>query len=39
MGHALVDDSATAPHIDLPARPNADDLSGADDVGIGTPVP
>jgi hypothetical protein len=38
LGHALVDDSATAPKIDLPLRPNADDLSGSD-VAIATPVP
>jgi hypothetical protein len=39
LGHALVDDSATAPSIDLPLRPNADDLSGSDDVAIATPAP
>jgi hypothetical protein len=39
LGHALFDDSATAPHIDLPLQPTAGDLAGPGDAIIPTPEP
>ena len=39
LGHALFDDSATAPRIDLPVRPTTGDLAGPGDAPIPTPEP
>jgi hypothetical protein len=39
LGHALVDDSATAPQIDLPVRPTAGDLAGPAGAVMPTPEP
>jgi hypothetical protein len=37
LGHALFDDSASAPQIDLPVRPTTGDLAGPADAVIPTP--
>jgi hypothetical protein len=37
LGHALFNDSATAPHIDPPVSPTAGDLAGP--VGAAIPTP
>ena len=39
LGHALFDDSATAPQIDLPVSPTAGDLAGPAGAVIPTPEP
>jgi hypothetical protein len=39
LGHALFDDSATAPRIDLPTSPTAGDLAGPVGAAIPTPEP
>jgi hypothetical protein len=39
LGHALFDDTSTAPHIDLPLQPTAGDLAGPVDAIIPTPEP
>lgn len=39
LGHALFDDSATAPKIDLPVSPTAGDLAGPKFAPIPTPEP
>ena len=39
LGHALFDDTPTAPRIDLPASPTAGDLAGPTGAVIPTPEP
>jgi hypothetical protein len=39
LGHAIVDDSASYPKIDLPVSPTAGDLAGPGDAPLPTPEP
>jgi hypothetical protein len=39
LGHAIVDDSASVPKIDLPVSPIAGDLAGPADAPLPTPEP
>jgi hypothetical protein len=39
LGHAIIDDSATAPNIDLPVSPTTGDLAGPADAPLASPEP